>query len=195
MGAASVSFLGIDSLQDRERRGRQTMHRGEGRKRGPEESGGVLNRADYRRKATAGSLFSGERFLFAGGDVREGKRGKRGGEELGLYGEGFKEAGELLGGSNRRELPFPGGRGETVERMMLTGGSGLSAGRERKIRDTDSVSLTGRGWLLLLLGFGPWAGSSRARPSSCPSLLLFLFSSFSFSVFLFFHNFCNLAPN
>jgi hypothetical protein len=57
---------------------------------GPEESGGVLNRADYRRNSTAGSLFSSEQFLLAGGDVREGKRG-RGGEELGIYGEGFKE--------------------------------------------------------------------------------------------------------
>jgi hypothetical protein len=35
---------------------------------------------------------------------------------------------------------------------------------EREIKHTDSVSLTGRGWLLLLLGFGPWAGPSRVGP-------------------------------
>jgi hypothetical protein len=44
-----------------------------------------------------------------------------------------------------------------------------------KIKDTDSVSLTGRGWLLLLLGLGPWAGSSRAWPKLGCWLSLFRF--------------------
>jgi hypothetical protein len=35
-------------------------------------------------------------------------KGERGGEELGLYGEGFKEAGELLGGVIVGSFWFPG---------------------------------------------------------------------------------------
>jgi hypothetical protein len=97
-GAASVSFWASIPCGTERDEGvrRRAGERGEGG--GPEESGGVLNRADYRRNSTAGSLISGEQFLLAGGDVREGKRG-RGGEELELYGEGFKEGVALQEGA------------------------------------------------------------------------------------------------
>jgi hypothetical protein len=56
---------------------------------------------------------------------------------------GLKGRGSYWRGSNRREFPFPGGRGETVERMMLTGGSGLSAGRERGDGTVSGVHVAG----------------------------------------------------
>jgi hypothetical protein len=69
-------LLDVDSLRDRERRGRQTTRQREGRKRGPEESGGVLNHADYGRNSTAFPRFSGERFLHDGGVSGSISRGR-----------------------------------------------------------------------------------------------------------------------
>jgi hypothetical protein len=52
------------------------------RKSEARERAGILNRADYQRNSTAGSLFSSEQSLLAGGNVQEGKgraeRGDRG---------------------------------------------------------------------------------------------------------------------
>jgi hypothetical protein len=45
-----------------------------------------------------------------------------------------------------------------------------------------------------LLGHGPLLAPSRTV-SRGPFLIFFFFSSFSFSIFYFFHNFCKIGPN
>jgi hypothetical protein len=71
---------------------------------------------------------------------------------------------------------YSGGRnGLGKKKMMRPDEWGLLVSETRgKIRDTVSVGLTGRGWLLIWAGFAPRG----------PFLNVFLLSSFYFSVFL-----------
>jgi hypothetical protein len=127
----------------------------------------------------AGSLFSGEQSLLAGGDVREGKgkaeRGDRGALE-GNYLQALRCA-ELAGEWRKRPaVSIPEReRGETVEEMKPTGGVGLPE-RERE------SGASGLGWIP---DFGP-----RVWPSWLPFYFfrlkpfLFLFSGLLYNFFI-----------
>jgi hypothetical protein len=119
----------------------------------------------------------------------EGKRGKRreGGGLLIGAGAGMKrqalkwikEGGMALSsgvihGWRRKTLMWPDEWGPHVSEIR------------EKIRDTDLVCLTGRGWLL------------HTGPKGCPgpfSYFIFFFSLFLFLFSYFFYNFCKNASN
>jgi hypothetical protein len=131
---------------------------------------------------------SGEKFRRPGGAIGRSKKGERieGGGLLIGAGAGtkrqalkwIKEGGMALSsgiihGWRRKKLMWPDEWGPHVSEIR------------EKIRDTDSVCLTGHGWLLF------WA-------EGVPEVLLYFYFFFSLFPFLFpyfFDNFCKFGSN